>query len=69
MVPLSESPPIEHVEVTGRSELILPNEVRAARLYPIPSGMRTRIDENEVFSAMSRQPLAGRIAETSIAPF
>src|SRR5256886_9152371 len=31
--------------------------------------MRTRMEENDVLSEMSRQPLAGRMAVTEIAPF
>jgi fumarate hydratase class II len=69
MVPFSESPPILPVEVTGNSEEMRPKEVLAVRLYPKPSGTRTRMDENEVLSDMSRQPLVGRIAVTEIAPF
>ena len=32
IVPFSESPPIEPLEVTGKSELILPKDVRAITL-------------------------------------
>src|SRR5215469_13506794 len=69
MVPFSVSPPMLPVEVTGSSEEILPNDVCALRLYPRPCGTCTRIDENEVFSRMSRQPLGGRLDVTAIPPF
>src|SRR5256884_5570861 len=59
IVPLSVSPPMLPVDVTGRSEETLPNEVCAVRLYPSPCGICTRMDENEVFNRMSRQPLVG----------
>ena len=62
MVPFSVSLPILPVEVTGNSEEIRPKEVFAVRMYPKPSGTRTRTDENDVLSEMSRQPLAGRMA-------
>ena len=39
------------------------------RLYPSPCGICTRMDENEVFNRMSRQPLVGRLAVTAIPPF
>src|SRR5207249_7208206 len=69
IVPFSVSPPMLPVEVTGSSDEILPNEVCAVRLYPRPCGTCTRIEENEVLSRTSRQPLAGRLAVTAIAPF
>src|SRR5438132_10027593 len=69
IVPLSVSPPMLPVDVTGRSEETLPNEVCAVRLYPSPCGICTRMDENEVFNRMSRQPLVGRLAVTAIPPF
>src|SRR5205823_13854344 len=69
IVPLSVSPPMLPVDVTGRSEETLPNEVCAVRLYPSPGGICTRMDENEVFNRRSRQPLVGRLAVTAIPPF
>lgn len=57
------------VAVIGKSEDIRPNDVRAVTLYPRPWGMLTRMEEKEVLSAMSRQPLAGRAAATEIPPF
>ena len=41
MVPFRESPPMVPVAVTGSSELMRPNEVRAATLYPPLAGTRT----------------------------
>ena len=69
MVPFNVSPPILPVEVTGNSEEIRPKDVRADRLYPTPSGIRTRMEEKEDLSEISPQPLAGRVAVTPIAPF
>lgn len=39
--PFNESPPNWPLEVTGKSLLIRPKEVRAVTLYPAPSGKRT----------------------------
>ena len=69
IVPFKESPPKFPVAVIGNSEETRPNVVCAVTLYPTPSGMCTRIKENDVFREISRHPLAGRVAVTAIPPF